>query len=168
MFGQAKMPDRFIDLKLTLEDLCYSHSVTYTIQRSIEDEWNRKSTENHSVSIPIKAGWKTGTKITYEGYGNETVMRAAGDVIFVVKELPHSLYERKGDDLWMMAKISLQEALEGSTVEFVDILSGSTKKTRFNPLSSSSQTLRLPNFGMPILKHPDTRGELIIRFNVIF
>lgn len=168
MFGQAKMPDRFIDLKLSLEDLCHSHSVSYTIQRTIEDEWNRKSIEDLSVSIPIKAGWKSGTKITFEGHGDETFMRAAGDIIFLVKELSHSLYERQSDDLAMLAKISLQEAQEGGSVEFVDILTGQRKRTRFSPLSSSNETLRLPGFGMPILKDPNNRGKLIIRFNVVF
>lgn len=167
MFGQERMPDQIIELELTLEELCYTHNITYSISRTIEDEFKRTQVQKIPVEIPVKAGWKSGTKITFEGYGNETFLRAAANVVFVVKESPHSWAERRGDDLHVMIPITLEQALQGSSLEFKDIMTGQRKRTSFSRLSSSNETLRLPDFGMPILNSPESRGQLIIRFNII-
>lgn len=48
------------------------------------------------LEINVKPGWKEGTKITFEGKGNET--RGGGptpDLVFVVREAPHPRFTRK-------------------------------------------------------------------------
>lgn len=169
MFGKARMPDQPVDLELTLEELCHSHSIQRTITRTVEDEFQRSSVQRLPVTIQVKAGWKAGTKITFEGYGDETFLRDAANVIFIVKEIPHPSFSRSGNDLSITVTISLEEALQGGVVEFIDILTGNKKKAQYNPLASSSSVLRVPNFGMPILNSQNgARGQLVIRFNVVF
>jgi DnaJ-class molecular chaperone len=166
MFGKARMPDRCVDLELTLEQLCHAHSVHYTIKRRVEDEWQRATTQEVPVEIPVKAGWNSGTKITFEGHGDETFLRAAGNVVFVVKELPHAVYKRRGADLRMHATITLEQALNGGTVEFADIVSGARRRTTFGPLASSREKLRVPRYGMPVLNSDKERGALLVKFNI--
>jgi len=167
MFGQARMPDRCVDLELTLEQLCHAHTVRCTIQRRVEDEWQRSTTHEVPVEIPVKAGWRAGTKVTFEAHGDETFLRAAGNVVFVVKELPHGVYRRRGADLRMRATISLEQALSGGSVEFIDIVSGARRRTSFGPLASSTETLRVPKYGMPVLNSDNERGELIVKFRIV-
>lgn len=54
----------------------------------------------------------TGTKLTYPGEGDEEGMRLASDVIFVIKEKPHTYYRREGNNLVYDINITLPEALE--------------------------------------------------------
>lgn len=48
----------------------------------------------------MKAGWKDGTKITFEREGDELGPGAmAADVVFTIKTKPHDRFTREGDDL---------------------------------------------------------------------
>ena len=47
----------------------------------------------------MDAGWKDGTKITFEGEGDEASGVLPADIIFVVKTRPHDRFTREGDNL---------------------------------------------------------------------
>ena len=86
--------------------------------------------QDRAIEFPVKAGWKAGTanhcvtlesktdklfigtKLTYPGEGDEAGMRLASDVIFVIKEKPHTYYRREGNNLVYDINITLPEALE--------------------------------------------------------
>ena len=53
----------------------------------------------------MKPGWKNGTRITFEGKGDEQPGGQAGDVVFVVKEQPHAKFHRQGDELHTTVKV---------------------------------------------------------------
>ena len=74
--------------------------------------------QDRKISFAIKAGWKAGktrngscsrifilprnhlgTKLTYPGEGDESGMRLASDVIFVIRESSHDHFRREGNDL---------------------------------------------------------------------
>jgi len=73
----------------------------------------------------------------------------AGDVVFVLKEKPHDLYERHGADLYVKKKINLVEALCGFTMELpkldgrvlvVKTQPGEvTQITKFDPLANKGE-----------------------------
>jgi len=52
-----------------------------------------------------------GTKITFNGEGDEREGYSAGDVIFVLKEKKHSQYRREGNDLVFSCEVSLYKLL---------------------------------------------------------
>ena len=45
--------------------------------------------EDNLLTIDVKKGWKEGTKITFNGEGDEKPNHSAGDIIFVLKVLRH-------------------------------------------------------------------------------
>ena len=49
--------------------------------------------------IVVKAGWKDGTKITYENEGDESPGMLPADVVFVLQTKQHPNFERHDDDL---------------------------------------------------------------------
>jgi DnaJ-class molecular chaperone len=69
--------------------------------------------ESKIVEVQIKAGWKEGTKLTYEGEGDESPQGPAGDVVFIIKEKPHPVFVRVNNDLHVKMPITLTEALCG-------------------------------------------------------
>lgn len=84
------------------------------IKRSITDSSTGRSMEvEEIVEIDVKPGWKDGTKVTFAGKGDEIRGRPAQDVQFVIKEQPHGLFKRDGNDLTYTARIQLKDALVG-------------------------------------------------------
>ena len=49
--------------------------------------------------IVVKAGWKDGTKITFENEGDDAPGMLPADVVFVLQTKPHARFQRQDDDL---------------------------------------------------------------------
>ena len=63
--------------------------------------------------MPIKPGFKAGTKITFSGDGDEVAPGVAQDIQVVVREKPHDRFVREGADLHLKHAISLADAVCG-------------------------------------------------------
>ena len=88
------------DLAVSLEDL-YRGGVTKKMRITAKkvDASNRVVPTSTDKEITIKAGWKDGTKITFEREGDQTPGVVPADVVFVIKTKPHDRFTREGDDL---------------------------------------------------------------------
>lgn len=65
---------------------------------------------------------KDGQKITFHGEGDQEPGLEPGDVIIVLDQKEHAVFQRQGDDLIMRINLKLVEALCGfrKTVETLD------------------------------------------------
>ena len=150
------------ELKVSLEDLYTGKAVKKV--RITRTKANG-SKETRDKAIPIKAGWKDGTKITFEREGDEAPGVDAGDIIFILSTKPHDKFVRQGDDLMYTCRVSLQEALQGvnTTVTTLD--------NRTLPIRASTVTpdtvLTTLNEGMPNHK-TGKRGALLVKFDISF
>eukprot|EP00606_Chrysophyceae_sp_TOSAG23-5_P000137 GSChrysophyteH2.ASY1.ANO1.1030.1 assembled CDS len=150
------------ELKVSLEDLYTGKAVKKV--RITRTKANG-SKETRDKAIPIKAGWKDGTKITFEREGDEAPGVDAGDIIFILSTKPHDKFVRQGDDLMYTCRVSLQEALQGvsTTVTTLD--------NRTVPIRASTVTpdtvLTTLNEGMPNHK-TGKRGALLVKFDISF
>lgn len=79
--------------------------------------------EEEILIIDVKPGWKKGTKITFEGMGNERPGTCPADIIFVIAEKRHHLFQREGDNLEIVIEISLLKALTGCEIS-IPLLGG--------------------------------------------
>jgi len=79
--------------------------------------------------------------------------------------MTHPNLKRKGNDLLYTADITLREALLGSTVQ-IPLLSGQNFSYYFKGITNTAQRERLPGQGMPISKHPNTRGDILVKFEI--
>ncbi|KAJ4832581.1 hypothetical protein Tsubulata_030782 [Turnera subulata] len=120
------------------------------------------------VNIDVKQGWIKGTKISFEGKGDERPGYQPADLVFVIDEKPHPLFTREGDDLELAVEIPLVQALTGCTIS-VPLLEGDQK------MSLSFDNVIYPGFvkvirgqGMPCAKEVGKRGDLRITFLVEF
>lgn len=83
---------------------------------------NRKTLPvEETLTIDIKPGWKKGTKITFQEKGNKQPNVIPADLVFIVDEQPHSVFTREGNDLVVVQKISLAEAITGYTVRLTTL-----------------------------------------------
>lgn len=124
--------------------------------------------EDKVLTIDIKPGWKAGTKITFPREGDQSPSSIPADIVFIIKDKPHSHFKRDGCDLIYTAKISLREALLGATIK-VPTLDGRIKQISMNNDIISPQTeKRIAGEGLPYPKQTSKKGDIIVRFDIRF
>lgn len=116
--------------------------------------------------IKVKPGWKKGTKVTFEGMGNETPGTCAADITFVIDEKQHPLYRRNGDDLEVTMELPLVDALTGCTLT-LPFLDGEESYLTINEIITPGYRKTIPGQGMTLPKE-EQRGNLNIKFSVQF
>ncbi|KAI9005392.1 hypothetical protein BC832DRAFT_531361 [Gaertneriomyces semiglobifer] len=127
------------------------------------------TTERKILEVYIDKGMQDGQKITFAGEGDQAPGLIPGDVIIVVEEKEHPRFKRKGDDLYYEAHIDLLTALAGGQfaiqhlddrVLLVNILPGEVVKP--------GDVKVISNEGMPGYKRPFDKGNLYVKFDIIF
>ncbi|MBA0878308.1 hypothetical protein Goshw_027196, partial [Gossypium schwendimanii] len=91
----------------------------------------RQAQESKIVTIDVKLGWKKGTKITFPDKGNEQPNQLPADLVSVIDEKPYDLYKRDGNDLIVNKRVSLAEALGGTTINLTTLDGGGGDDTIF-------------------------------------
>jgi DnaJ-class molecular chaperone len=110
------------------------------------------------LEVKIPAGVRTGQRVRVAGEGSGAA-GVRGDLYLVVTVAPHSLFERKGDDIHLELPITVPEAALGASVE-VPTLRGRVSM-KIPAGTSSGRTFRLPSYGMPRVKGGGQGDELI-------
>ncbi|XP_047316431.1 dnaJ homolog subfamily B member 13-like [Impatiens glandulifera] len=154
-------------LPCSLEDLYKGATKKMKISRDVADSSGKASTVEEILTINIKPGWKKGTKITFPEKGNEQRGVIPSDLVFIVDEKPHSVFKRDINDLIVTQKISLLEALTGYTAQLTT-LDGRNLTIPINSIISPNYEEVVKGEGMLIRKESSQKGNLRIKFNIIF
>jgi len=125
--------------------------------------------ETKTMEVPIEQGAPNECPITFSGEGNEIPDAMAGDFIVRLLIEPHKRFERKGADLYFNKKISLYEALTGSTFN-IDHLDGKKILVATAPgeVITPGTKKQLHGLGMPFYKDNMSHGNLYVTFEVEF
>lgn len=123
-------------------------------------------TEEILLTVDLKAGMKNGDKVSFEQVADEAVGHTPGDLHFVVKELPHPSYLRKGIELHTTIHISLLDSLVGFRYE-IDHVAGHMVTVEKKGVSTCSEVVRVVGQGMP---RKDGRGfgDLFVTLEIDF
>lgn len=154
-------------LPCSLEELYKGSKRKMQISRIVLDDTGKAVTVEEVLAIHIKPGWKKGTKITFPEKGDYEPGAAPGDLVFVVEEKPHPVFRRDGNDLVVHKKISLLDALTGSTISLTT-LDGRELTIPVTDVIKPGHEQVIPNEGMPISKEPGKKGNLRIKFEIKF
>ena len=122
--------------------------------------------KSEKIRVKIPAGIEDGQILRVPGKGNAGIGGGPpGDLLIVVREIPHPKFVRKGADLYTSYPIKVSTAVLGGTRTFKHI-DGEEFEINIPPSTQFGDTLVLRGRGMPI---PGTsrRGNLIIQFLVI-
>ncbi|KAK2446096.1 dnaJ protein subfamily B member [Trifolium repens] len=162
-----KPPPVETKLPCSLEELYSGSTRKMKISRTAFDACGREVKETEILSIGVKPGWKKGTKITFPDKGNQQLNQLPADLVFVIDEKPHELFKRDGNDLIVNQKITLAEAIGGTSVNLRTLDKRSLSVPVKNIVSPGYEHV-VSNEGMPITKEPGHRGDLRIIFEVKF
>lgn len=119
------------------------------------------------MSIFVEKGWKTGHQVQFDDLAEESHESDPGSLIFVVEEIKHERFERRGDDLHVNMDITLKEALLGFTKELKH-LDGHPVEVSANKVIQPGEVIRIEGQGMPINEASDEFGHLYVHCTVNF
>ena len=94
-------------------------------------------------------------------------MTTAADIIFHIREKPHDLYRRCGNNLIHEIKITLKQSLLGCSFA-VTTIGGQELSASLPGIIKPCAHHRFTGHGMPLTKSPQQRGDLIVCFKIVF
>ncbi|CAI0599918.1 unnamed protein product [Linum tenue] len=166
---KVKPPPLQQNLECTLEELFYGCTKKVKVTRDVLTDRGQIVQEEETLSIQVKPGWRRGTKITFQGMGNERLGSEPADVTFVIVEKRHALFQRVGDDLEIAIGIPLVQALTGCDISIPLIGgSGETMNLAIQDVIYPGYQKLIPGQGMPKSKEEGKRGSLRVLFLVEF
>ncbi|MCL2027444.1 MAG: molecular chaperone DnaJ [Bacteroidales bacterium] len=116
------------------------------------------------ITIRIPAGVENGMQLSIPGKGNAAVHGGmAGDLIVLVEELEHPIFERVQHNLHYNLFVNITEAVLGESVE-VPTLDGKVR-VKIDAGTQSGKLLRLRGKGLPAMNSYGT-GDIIICVNI--
>ena len=156
------------EVHVSLENIAKGIAKKMKISRQVYDEMGNSRVEEKVLAINVKAGWKSGTKITFAKEGDRVPGRIPADIAFVIRDKPHATFTRDGSSIIYTHKLSLKDALCGSTIE-VPTLDGRRKVLNLmEEVVKPNTTKKLQGYGLPFPKEPAKRGDLIVKFDIQF
>lgn len=125
--------------------------------------------------ISIKPGMGAHTLIRFSREGNERKGAITSDVQITIRELPHPVFQRQGNNLVYLHKINLADAIKSTPIHFTT-LEGDKIETACSEVISPSSEKIVHGRGMPVenedplsqILDRQPRGNLIIRFDIQF
>mmetsp|Transcript_25848 Transcript_25848/g.41254 ORF Transcript_25848/g.41254 Transcript_25848/m.41254 type:complete len:312 (-) Transcript_25848:72-1007(-) len=155
------------DFAVSLEDLFTSATKKLKVTRKLYDGASGRYTDAAQVvELKLKPQMKEGTKFTFKNLGSEEPGYEPADMVFKLKEKPHEVFTRKGDDLYTTIDVSLKDALIGGNA-IVKTLDNHHIRVPYGALREAKQEVVLRERGMPNTK-TGVKGNLIVRFNIKF
>ena len=145
------------DLTLTLEDVIASSKriISYLVDGAEE-----------RVSIKIPAGISHGKKLRLPGKGRPGAHGGpAGDLLVTVTLLPHPVFRREGDDLYMTHHLTYSQAVLGTTIE-LETIDHKRLKLKIPPGTQNNAKFRLKGYGVPRMGETG-RGDAYAEMNIL-
>ena len=116
------------------------------------------------VSVHIPAGVVEGMQLTVKEKGNAAFNGGInGDLYVVIEEIPHTLFERNENNLYLNYYISFPQAVLGTSVD-IPTLDGKAK-VKIPAGIQSGHIMRLSGKGLPDIRRIG-HGDLFVNINV--
>jgi curved DNA-binding protein len=146
MGGFQEAPPNEVPVQITLEEAF--HGTTRVLQ----------TMDGARLEANIPRGVKTGSKVRMRGAGDQ------GNIVLKVEVLPHAEFTREADDLRVKVPVDLYMALLGGEAHIPTL---ERKLALTIPAGTQNgRVFRLRGQGMPHLKQPDQRGDLLAEVSV--
>jgi len=118
------------------------------------------------LEVKIPPGVDNGSRVRIAGQGGPGQAGGPpGDLYLVISVKPHSLFERKGDDLYIDIPVPLTTAILGGEIQ-VPTLKGTRLALKIPPETQNEKVFRLSGQGMPRL-NDSSRGDLLAKVKIV-
>jgi curved DNA-binding protein len=110
------------------------------------------------LEVNIPRGVATGSKVRMKGAGGQN------DIVLNIEVQPNERYTRDGDNLRVRVPVDLYTAVLGGEVQVPAF--DKTVALTIPAGTKNGKTIRLRGLGMPHIKNPDQRGDLLAEVDV--
>lgn len=154
------------EIKVTLEDLYTEKVKTMNIVKQKQIHNTGEIVEsNNELTIELKPWWKDGTKVTFKNVGNEIPGKPQQNIVFVVRILPHSKFQRDNNNLIYTMNITIGESLYGFSKQ-ITLLDGNVADVSVDQCCPPNGTVIIEDKG---LKNKDnTYGNLLVKYIIMY
>ena len=118
-----------------------------------------------NIRITIPAGIGEGQKIRLKGHGEPLPDGENGDLYITLRTTPERGFTRHGNDLHATLATDLYTALLGGEALF-PTLDGNSLRIQVKPGTQPGSKLRLQGKGIPLYRHEESRGDLILTIKI--
>jgi len=151
-----KGQDAEYNLSISLEESVFGadKKISFQLENRIED-----------ISVKIPPGISSGKKLRLPGKGLSGYNGGpSGDLYLNINVLPHPIFARDGNDLYIEKTIKFTQAALGTTID-VPTLDGSTKRLKLSPGTQNNTKVRMKGYGVPGLKGA-LKGDQFVKINI--
>jgi len=123
-----------------------------------------RESQSDTIAVRVPAGVATGNFIPLRGMGDAGARGAtAGDLIVLIEEKAHPIFEREGNDLHLEVPTNFATLALGGKIE-VPTLGGGVAALEVPAGTPSGRILRLKGRGLPALRggHGDLLARLVV------
>jgi molecular chaperone DnaJ len=123
-----------------------------------------RASETETVSVKVPAGVANGNYIPLRGLGDAGRRSGpAGDLIVLIEEKAHEVFERRADDLYLEMPVSFTTLVLGGRID-VPLLGDHTHGIDVQAGSASGHVVRVRGKGLPGLR--GGKGDMLVRLLV--
>ena len=137
----------------------YEQAVNISLEEAYRGASRFLESDGKRVQVKIPAGAKTGTKVRLRGKAP-----GGGDLYLKINVGENSDFERKGDNLHTTVEVDLFTALLGGKAQ-VKTFDGNLS-LNIPAGTQPEQKIRLSGRGMPKLRNPKEKGNLLVKVKV--
>ncbi|KAK7112279.1 dnaJ homolog subfamily B member 11-like [Littorina saxatilis] len=123
--------------------------------------------EEKMLELEIEPGMRDGQEYPFVAEGEPHLDGEPGDLRFIIRQVKHPRFERKGDDLYANVTVSLQDALIGFEMDIAH-LDGHKVHIVRDKITWPGARMRKANEGMPNYENNNFKGSLFITFDIDF
>lgn len=156
-----------VTLTLTLEDVFQGNARIVNWVRKHTNLVGQVSETPVSFEVSLPKGVRHGDTLTLKSKGSTADGKSQGDVIATVEIAPHATYRREGDDLVVVADITLAQALSGVTVSVLSI-EGRVIPLLIDEIVHPRFRRTIAGEGLPRFDNANERGNLIVECSTQF
>jgi curved DNA-binding protein len=168
LFGQRRQ-DRYYQPPEKGEDLQYNLNIT--LEESVfgtDKKLSLKRNEHiDEINVKIPAGISTGKRLRLAGKG-DTGQRGgeAGDLYLNINVLPHPIFARDGNDIYIEKSIPFTQAVLGASID-VPTIDGTVKRIKIPAGTQNGTKIRMKGYGVPALKGTGSgKGDQFVKIGV--
>jgi curved DNA-binding protein len=147
-----------INVAMTLTDILRGKDVVGAI--------TLPSGREQALQIKIPKGVGAGDSIRFREMGDDSNPNLPrGDLIAVISEIRHPVYERSGADLYTRQAVSVFDAMLGTTLK-LQTIEDTTLEITVPAGTQAGTTLSCNQHGLPIDQQSPRRGNLYVRVDI--
>lgn len=154
-----------VRLPLTLDEVFYGS--TKRVAVNSHSMRTSKSSGTQVVTVNVPRGFPAGGTLRTKVAGVENGQGIKTMYIFTTVDVPHKVFKREKNNLIVVQTVSLKQSWNGIRLK-IKTLDNKAFRVNITQVITNDYVKIIRNEGMPDVNDPTVRGNIVIKFNVVY